>query len=324
MEVEDTGGDGACHGGCQCGRNPDARILHDVAHLQHGGAEPLCHEAAPLILLKAHNSESDHLGTAACHCGSAGQAGEREGSADGCGGDGKRECDSHDDGNQDAHEEGLQLCGPHDGFSDGRSRIADGRRKQHGQHGAHDDGDGGRYQDVHSGLLGDSLAAFRCHDGDEQNCQRASGTAQRVGCDTHACQREEDERRRLQGVTDGDGHGRSGGGACISSDVLKNLDAQLFSQGGNDGSDKERREQTLCHGGQCVDAVPLRAELDILSLEEGGKAGLLSCICIIIHKDTSVKMRNSSAWPQQFCIGNLTEHKGHNISMAVYSCKSIK
>ena len=73
---EDAGGDGTGDGGGQGRRDPDPGILHDVAHLEHGGAEPLGNQAADFVFLKGDDREADHLRAAAGNRRAAGQTGQ--------------------------------------------------------------------------------------------------------------------------------------------------------------------------------------------------------------------------------------------------------
>ena len=74
LHVEDAGGQRAGDGAGQSGCDPDAGVLHDVAHLEHTGAEALTDEAADTVFLIAHDGEADHLGAAACHSSAAPRA----------------------------------------------------------------------------------------------------------------------------------------------------------------------------------------------------------------------------------------------------------
>ena len=73
MELEDHGGDGACDGGGQGGGHPNHGPAADVAHLEHGGAQSLGDQTAPLVFPEAGDRKAYHLGTAARYGGTARQ-----------------------------------------------------------------------------------------------------------------------------------------------------------------------------------------------------------------------------------------------------------
>lgn len=49
FQPEQECGNGACHHGGQCGRNPDTGITDNIAHLQHRGSQSLGQQSAPAI-----------------------------------------------------------------------------------------------------------------------------------------------------------------------------------------------------------------------------------------------------------------------------------
>ena len=147
--MEKAGGDGAGHGGGQNGGQPDAGIADDIAHLEHGGAQSLTHQAAPAVFPKGEDRKAHHLGAAPRHGGAPRQAGEAQGVADGGGGDGQGKKNAHQHRYDDPHQERLQLGGPHDDRAHAGGRLADGGCPPHGQRGAHEDGHEGGDQNVH-------------------------------------------------------------------------------------------------------------------------------------------------------------------------------
>lgn len=147
------------------GGDPDAGVLDDIAHLEHGSAQALADDAAPTVFPEGHDGEAHHLCAAACHSSAAGQTGQTQCRADGCGGDGQGQSDAHDDGDQDTHQERLQLGGPHDDLTHGDGGCTDGRRNGVAEAHACQDGDGRCDQDVNFRLLGDRLAQLCCDDG---------------------------------------------------------------------------------------------------------------------------------------------------------------
>ena len=78
-DVQRRSGDHAGRHGGQDGREPDPGILHDVAHLQHGGPQSLTHQAAPSVLTEGQYREAHHIGAASRHRRASRQTGEAEG-----------------------------------------------------------------------------------------------------------------------------------------------------------------------------------------------------------------------------------------------------
>ena len=233
----------------------------------------------PAVLLKAHDGEAHHLGTAARHSGAAGQTRQAQDGADGGGGDGQRQRHTHQHGHQNAHQEGLQLSGPHDELTEGAGHGADGRRDDPCGADADEGGDDGRHQNIDFGFLADGLAALSGDDGNEQHRQRAAGLAQGIAGVAHGSQGEQHQRRRLESVSDGNGHGRAaheGGHAAdgIAHAVDLNdfggeeADVELTSDGVQNRADQQRAEQALSHGAQSVDAVPLGGDDDVFAFQE--------------------------------------------------------
>ena len=112
------------------GGDPDAGIPDDVAHLEHRGAKALIHAGRPAVLLKAHHGKAHHLGAASRHGSSAGQTGQTQGRTNRRRGDGQGQRNAHDHRDENAHEEGLQIGGPHDNPAHEAGRRADGRRNR--------------------------------------------------------------------------------------------------------------------------------------------------------------------------------------------------
>ena len=125
------------------------------------------------VLPEGQHRKAHHLGTAAGHCGAAGQTGQPQRRADCRAGDGQGQGNPHDHRDQNSHEEGLQLRGPHNKVPHPGSRGANGRRHQISHPDPHQNRHNGGHQDIHLGLLGDRLAAFRRDDGDDQHRQTA-------------------------------------------------------------------------------------------------------------------------------------------------------
>ena len=275
--MEQARGQGAGDGGGEDGRQPDAGVLHDVAHLEHGGAQPLAHQAAPAVLPEGEDGEAHHVGAAPRHRRAAGQTREAEGRADGRRGDGQGQGHADDHADHDAHEEGLELGGPHDDVAHRRGGGADGRGPPSGQTYPRQNGHQGGHQDVNLGLLAHRLAQLGGDDGDEQHRQGAAGPglvrdeaggAQGVGGIAHRGQGEEHQGGRLEGAADGHGHSRAAHGGGVIAHVHQEGEPRLLSQGLDDGADEQGAEQALGHGAQRVDAVAPGGEHDVLALEE--------------------------------------------------------
>ena len=71
LQFEQAGRGGAGDSGSDDRGNPDLRIFYDIAHLQHGSAEPLRDQAAPFVFRKTHHGKADHIGTASGNGGAA-------------------------------------------------------------------------------------------------------------------------------------------------------------------------------------------------------------------------------------------------------------
>ena len=180
LHAENTGCDRACDSRCQCRRNPDHWVFDDIPDLQHGGTDSLRQKTAPFIFLKAHNSKADHLRTAACNCRTACQACQPQGRTNCRTADGERQRDADDNGNQNPHEEGLQLRCPLDGIADCTCRRTDGGCPPHGKQHADADGDRGGHNDIDLCFLGNQLTELCGKDGDNENSQRTACTAQLI------------------------------------------------------------------------------------------------------------------------------------------------
>ena len=129
LHAENACRDGARHSGSERRRKPDARVLDDVRHLQHGSADALRKEAAPAVIAEADDRKADHLRTAACNGRAARKARQTERRADGRAGNRQRQCNADDDGNENTHEERLLGGCPHDQVAHAGSRRADVRRE---------------------------------------------------------------------------------------------------------------------------------------------------------------------------------------------------
>ena len=250
LKAEDTSRDRACDRGYCDRRDPDPGVLDDIAHLQHGSSDSLGDQAAPLILLKGHDGETDHLRAASCHRGSSGKAGQSQRRADRGGRDGKRKSDADHDGNNDSHQERLQVGRPHDDRTDARCGSSDRGSDQGGESDACENRHKRSDEDVDPGLLGDRFAAFRGDDRDKQNSKRAacaaaaaqSRAAQRVGRVTDCREGEQDQGRSLQGIADGDCHSGAAHGRGVSAAQREGGDPQLGAQRVQDRADQQGSE----------------------------------------------------------------------------------
>ena len=279
MQLKDAGSDGAGDGGGQRGGDPDTGIADDVAHLQHTGAKSLRRQTAPAVLREAHDGEADHLGAAACHGGAAGQTRQAQRQTDGGGGDGKGQGHADDHGDDDAHEEGLELRGPHDGLSHGGGGLAHRGGNEGGEADTRQHRDDGRHQNVDLSLLTDGLTQLGGQNGDEQHRQRAAGSAHGVGGEAHRDQGEQHQRRGLQRPADGYRHARAHHGGAQAADgvghgplaladgddaLRQEADVQLRPQSVEDGPHQQGAEETLRHSSHGVDKVALGGECDVL------------------------------------------------------------
>ena len=206
--------------------------------MQHAGANALADQTAHAVFLKAHHGKADHLGAAARNGSAARQTGQVERRADGCAGNGQSQRNANQHRNQNAHQQGLQLSGPHDHAAYRRSRRADGRGKQHTQTRSHQNGDRRGNDDIDFGLFADKLAALCRNNGDKVSGQGAACTAQAVGSTAHSDQAEQHQRRGVQGVTDGSRHGWPGHALGESTGIHQKLQADLLAQRFNDGADQ--------------------------------------------------------------------------------------
>ena len=245
--MEQAGGNGAGDGGAEGGRDPDFGIADDVTHLQHGGTQTLADEAAPAVFPEGQHGKAHHLGAAASHGSTAGEARQAKRGADGSGGNGQGQCHAHDHGYENAHPEGLQNGGPLHEFTHGGSGGADGGGNEGGKAHTHQNGHQGGYQNVHLGFFGNSLAAFRSHNGDDQHGQRTAGTggtgesgaAQGIGGVTHGSQGEQHQGRCLKGEADGDRHSRTAHGRTVGTHLDQKVQSQLLAQCLDNGADEQ-------------------------------------------------------------------------------------
>ena len=251
--------------------------------MQHTGTDALRRQTAPAVFTEAHDSEANHLGTAARHGSAAGQSRQSQCRADGGGGDGQRQRHADDDGHQNAHEEGLQLRRPHDGLSHSGGRLAhrrgDQRRKADtGQH-----RDDRRHQNVDLRLLADGLTHLGGEQRHEQHGKRAACAAHIVGGKAHGDQGEQHQRRRLQRTGDGHRHAGAYHGRTQPADGVvhravaltdgdddgvQKPDVELLPDGVENRSHQQRAEQSLCHSAHGVDEIALCGENDVLTAQK--------------------------------------------------------
>ena len=169
FQAEDAGSNRTGNSGGQGGRQPDAGIFDDITHLQHGGAQPLCDQAAPAIFGKTHDGEADHLGAAACRGSAAGQAGKAESKADGGGTDGQGKNDTDQQRDQDPHPEGLELGGMFDKLTKAIHEKADAGTDEGANAKSGKNGDGRGDENIDFGFAADGFAKFR-GDNDSKEC----------------------------------------------------------------------------------------------------------------------------------------------------------
>ena len=153
FQLEHRCGQRAGDHGCQRCGDPDARIFHDVAHLQHGSAESLRDDAAESVFTEADDRKADHLRTAACRCRTARKTRDADHGTDGGGADRQRQRDADGGGHQNAHDDRLHDGGgvdePADPIHTPRDERAGQPRSKHARHYGDDRGD----QDVNLRFL---------------------------------------------------------------------------------------------------------------------------------------------------------------------------
>ena len=154
-------------------------------------------------------------------------------------GDGQSQGNSHQHRHRNAHPEGLEIRGPVDEIADIAGRLANGGSPPHGQGAAQENGHQGRHQQIDLGLLADQLTGLGGQDGDKQHRQRPSCPADGIGGIAYGRQREQHQRRRIQGIADGDGHGRAGHIPGKGADVDEQLEIELLTGSLNDGADEQ-------------------------------------------------------------------------------------
>ena len=169
FQAEDAGSNRTGNSGGQGGRQPDAGIFDDITHLQHGGAQPLCDQAAPAIFGKAHDGKADHLGAAARRGGAACQTGEGKGKADGSGADGQGEDDTDQHRNDNAHEKRAKLSCPNNELTEAVHQEADAGTDEGADAKTGKNGDGGGDENINFSFAADGFSKFR-GDNDSEEC----------------------------------------------------------------------------------------------------------------------------------------------------------
>ena len=106
---------------------------------------------------------------------------------------------------------------------------------------------------------------------------------QRVGGETHGDQRKQYQRRASQGIADGHGHAGTYHGGSKTADgvaqfvralfddhdgLIQEADAELGTDGAEDGAHQQGAEEALGHGAEGVDAVALEGKDDVFACEE--------------------------------------------------------
>ncbi len=120
-------------------------------------------------------------------------------------------------------------------------------------------------KNVDLGLLAHGLAQLCRHNGDDEDGQRAAGSAQRVGGVAYRDQAEQHQRRAVECPADGDGHGRAAHGRGIAAQVHQHVQPGLLAQCFDDGADEQAGKQALRHGTQRLNEVALRGNDDVFS-----------------------------------------------------------
>ena len=130
FEVEQARRNRAGDSGSKRRGNPSARIADDVGHLQHRRAQPLTDQAAHAVLAEGHDREADHLRAAARNRRAARKPCQRERRANRRAGNRQRQRHADDDGNQNAHQQRLEVRCPLDEIADRAGSRANRGRAQ--------------------------------------------------------------------------------------------------------------------------------------------------------------------------------------------------
>ena len=266
--MEQAGGQRAGDGRGQRGGDPDAGVLDDVAHLEHTGAQTLTDQTAHAVFLIAHDGEADHLGAAARHRRAARKAGQAQCRADGRRRDGQGQRHAHDDRYEDAHDQRGLFGSPHDQGAHLTCRRTDGGRDEHGEADADKNSHQRGHKNIDLGLLAHGLAQLRCHDGNDEDGQRAARSAQGVGRVAHRDKAEQHQRRAVERPTDRARHSRAAHGCGIAAQIHQHLKPGLLAQRLDDGADQQAGKQALCHCAQRLDQVALGGNDDIFSFQK--------------------------------------------------------
>ena len=124
------------------------------------------------------------------------------------------------------------------------------------------------HQNIDLGLLAHGLAQLRCHDGNDEDGQRAARSAQGVGRVAHRDKAEQHQRRAVERPADRARHRRAAHGCGIAAQIHQHLKPGLLAQRLNDGADQQAGKQALCHCAQRLDQVALGGNDDIFSFQK--------------------------------------------------------
>ena len=214
------------------------------------------------------------MGAAAGHGGAACQTHQAQCGTDGGGADGQGQNDAHNGGNQNAHQEGLLVGGPHNDVAQPAGSGADGRRDQCCHKHAAQNGDGGSDDEVDRGALGNQLAQEHRHQGDDEHGQRAARAAQRVGGIANRQAGIDDKGRRFHRIGDRARHRRAlhshsevagvhQQGKLLTPQGIVQV-KEVYADCLENRTNQQRGEEAVSHAAQAVDKDALHGKGDIL------------------------------------------------------------
>ena len=153
-------------------------MTHDVRHLKHRGSKTLCDKAAEFVFPITCNRESDHVAAAADRCGTGGKTGKIQNDAECSGADRQCQNHTHDDRNNDAHDERPLFRCPVDDASKACHHLGDRRSDEQSDNGTGSDGDDRCHDDINLGLAGNQMAAGDACESCDESAERFARSCQ--------------------------------------------------------------------------------------------------------------------------------------------------
>ena len=196
--------------------------------------------------------------------------------ADGGGGDRQSERYAHGCGDDYAHPEGLEHRRALDERADVVSARADGRGDERGEGYADEDGHERRDKHIYGGLLADHFADLGRDYGNDEHGERPARSAEGVRGPADRHEREQHERRTLERIAYGYGHGRTAHRRGVAADGGEDRHTSLRAERVEYRADEQRAEKALCHGSQRVYAIAPERELDVLPLQKRLEPGQMN------------------------------------------------